>query len=98
MSSVALSSDSKKIAYSDRKQNVYYVDINSKENTKILYTEAGEIRDYNWSPDSKYLTYTAPVKKGNSVVNVYSLSEKKNYTVTDTWFDSYAPSFSSDGK
>ena len=92
------SPDSKKIAYSDRKQNVYYVDINSKENTKILYTEAGEIRDYNWSPDSKYLTYTAPVKKGNSVVNVYSLSEKKNYTVTDTWFDSYAPSFSSDGK
>lgn len=29
---------------------------------------------------------------------MYSLSEKKNYTVTDTWFDSYAPSFSSDGK
>lgn len=92
------SPDSKKIAFSDRKQNLYYIDVNSKDVTKVLYTEAGEIRDYNWSPDSKYLSYTSPVRKGNTVINIFSLNEKKNYTVTDSWFDSYSPAFSSDGK
>lgn len=92
------SPDSKKVAYSNRKQEVYYVDITSKESTLVIANPVGEITDFNWSPDSKYLTYTNPIRKGNSVINVYSLAEKKNYPVTDSWFDSYSPSFSSDGK
>ena len=92
------SPDSKKIAYSDRKQNLFYVDIQSRDNVKVLYSDHGELNDYSWSPDSKYLSYTKQVKKANSVIQVYSLAERKNYTITESWFDSYSPEFSADGK
>ncbi len=92
------SPDSKKILYSNRKQNFYYVDVNTKESTLIQYSEVFEITDYNWSPDSKFVCYTNPVLKNNSIINIYSLADKKNYAVTETWFQSYGPVFSSDGK
>ena len=98
MYGLAWSPDSKYLSYSDRNQNVYIVEVGSKNVTKVIYSEAGEIRDFNWSPDSKYLAYTLPNRKGNAMVNIYSLSSKSNYTVTESWFDSYAPHFSADGK
>lgn len=92
------SPDSKKIAYSDRKQNLYFVEVSSKDNNKVIYSSAGELRDYNWSPDSKNICYTMPVSKGNTIVNIYNIADKKSYPITDSWFDSYSPNFSSDGK
>lgn len=92
------SPDSKNILYSDRKQRLFYVDVNTKESTQIQYNEVFEIGDYNWSPDSKFVCYTNPELKNNSVINIYSLADKKNYSITETWFQSYNPVFSSDGK
>lgn len=92
------SPDSKKIAYSNRKQHLYYVEVQSKESTEVAYSEAGEITDPVWSPDSKYIAYSNPVSKGSTVINVYSLADKKNNAITDSWYDSNGPEFSSDGK
>ncbi|HNB31910.1 MAG TPA: hypothetical protein PK931_12765, partial [Saprospiraceae bacterium] len=39
------SPDSKKITYSDRNQNVYYVDIDSKNVTKVIHSDVNEITD-----------------------------------------------------
>ncbi|MBK7303124.1 MAG: PD40 domain-containing protein [Saprospiraceae bacterium] len=44
------------------------------------------------------MAYTNPVRKGNSVINIYSLSDKSTHPVTEPWFDSSNPCFSSDGK
>ena len=33
-----------------------------------------------------------------SIVYVYNLAEKKEYPVTDKWYDSSSPVFSTDGK
>ena len=92
------SPDSKKITYSDRNQNVYYVDIDSKNVTKVIHSDVNEITDQVWSPDSKYLAYTNRNFKQNAQVFIYALSEKKSYPVTEAWFDSYAPVFSGNGK
>ncbi|MBK7693621.1 MAG: PD40 domain-containing protein [Saprospiraceae bacterium] len=92
------SPDGTKIAYSDRNQKLYYVDIKTKKEVVVASSDVFEIRDYNWSPDSKFLAYTNPVRKGNSVINIYSLSDKSTHPVTEPWFDSSNPCFSSDGK
>lgn len=92
------SPDSKKILYSDRKQNLFYVDIASKNSTLIQTSKIFEITQYDWSPDSRYVCYTNPERKNNSSIMVYSLEDKKNNPVTEFWFQSYSPVFSSDGK
>ncbi|MBK7358987.1 MAG: PD40 domain-containing protein [Saprospiraceae bacterium] len=92
------SPDSKMILYSDRKQRLYSVDVMSKDVIQIQANDYFEIRDYNWSPDSKFVCYTNPEGKNNSTIHIYSMAEKKNYAVTENWFQSYGPVFSPDGK
>ncbi|MEJ2055452.1 MAG: hypothetical protein P8X42_16165 [Calditrichaceae bacterium] len=54
---VLWSPDSKKILWSDRMQRLRYVDINSKKIVEVDHSPVWEIRDYNWSPDSKWISY-----------------------------------------
>lgn len=92
------SPDSKKIVFADRQQYLYYVDVESKKVTTVSKSDFLEFRDYGWSPDSKWLTYSKPEDKSVQRVWVYSLDEKKEYPVTDSWYNSAAPVFSNDGK
>lgn len=50
------------------------------------------------SPDSEWLTYTRMGKNEINVVYVYNIAEKKEYPVTDKWYNSSSPVFSADGK
>lgn len=86
------------ILFSDRKQRLFYVNIQSKESVTIQTNEVFEMNDYNWSPDSKYVCYTNPERKNNSTIYIYSIVEKKNFPITEIWFQSFNPTFSSDGK
>ncbi len=92
------SPDSKKLLWSDRKQRLRYVDITTKKIVEVDQARRWEIRDYAWSPDSKWIAYSRPEEKGMSKVYLYSLEAGKSYPVTEGWYDSYSPAFSSDGK
>lgn len=92
------SPDSKKILWSDKMQRLRYVDVDTKKVTDVDHTLDGELRDFAWSPDSRWITYTYPRFRTTSTVMIYNLETGKKEEVTDDWFDSYAPSFSNDGK
>jgi tricorn protease len=92
------SPDSKKILWSDKMQRLRYLDIDSKKITEVEQTIDGELRDFNWSPDSRWITFTLPRFNTTSVVVIYNLETHDKQVVTDEWFDSNNPSFSSDGK
>jgi tricorn protease len=92
------SPDSKKLLWSDRKQRLQYVDIDSKEINPVAEATAMEITDYCWSPDSKWVAYAKPEEKMMQDVYLYSLESKKNIPVTDNWYTSGNPLFSTDGK
>ncbi|MDR0833374.1 MAG: PDZ domain-containing protein [Candidatus Symbiothrix sp.] len=92
------SPDSKKILWSDKMQRLRYVDVDSKKITDVEQTPDGEIRSFNWSPDSRWITYTLPRFNTTLVVMVYNLDNKEKHLVTDEWFDSYNAFFSTDGK
>lgn len=95
---IVWSPDSKKIAYSDRDQKLYFVDIESKKITNVAKSDIIEMNDYSWSPDSKWIVYSLPQTDGMTKIFLYSLEKKENYQVTDNWYNSYAPVFSSNGK
>lgn len=92
------SPDSKKLLWADKKLRLQYVDVESKKVTQVAEAKVWEYSDYAWSPDSKWIAYAQPEEKIMTTVQLYSLDAQKSYAITDGWFDSYAPSFSSDGK
>ena len=92
------SPDSKKILWSDRKLRLRYVDIENKKVTDVFQSEYGQINAYNWSPDSKWITFNKPTDNQFSKISVYQLDKKEVFDVTDNWYDSNSPSFSDDGK
>jgi tricorn protease len=93
------SPDSKYLLLADRNQDLYYVDISTREKKLIVHSETHEISDYSWAPDSKWIAYTEPGKAREfDVIKLYNIETKKQITVTDKWYNSSQPTFSPDGK
>ncbi len=92
------SPDSKKLLWSDKKLRLNYVDIETKKTVEVARAKAWEIGQYAWSPDSMWIAYAKPEAEAMTKVYLYSLSAEKTYEVTDGWYSSHSPSFSSDGK
>ena len=92
------SPDSKKLLWSDKKLRLQFVDIDSKTTITVAQATAWEITSYKWSPDNKWITYAQYEEKQMPTIYIYSLDKEKSYPVTDGWFASYGPAFSSDGK
>lgn len=92
------SPDSKKLLWGDKKLRLQYVDVETKEVTQIAKAEDWEMRTFNWSPDSKWITYVLPRNNASSKVFIYGLESGKSVSVTDDWYNSGSPVFSNDGK
>ncbi len=92
------SPDSKKLLWSDREQRLQYVDIDSKKITLVDESPDWEISEYSWSPDSKWISYSKNDEEQISRIFIHSIEGNKNYTVTDGWYNSGTPVFSSNGK
>ncbi len=92
------SPDSKKIVYTDRKNRINLLDVAGRKVTVILQDPVGEIRSVHFSPDNNWLTYARLAENDFNIVYVYHIESKKEYPVTDKWYDSSSPVFSADGK
>ncbi|MDR0394191.1 MAG: PDZ domain-containing protein [Tannerella sp.] len=92
------SPNSQYIVYTDRKNRIVLLNIQNKNKTIVLQDPVGISRGVTFSPDSKWLTYTRDASNDFSIVYIYNLAEKKEYPLTDRWYDSGAPKFSVDGK
>jgi tricorn protease len=92
------SPDSKKLLWSDKKMRLFSVDVASKQVKQVAQSTVGEIKNYVWSPDSKWVAYDRAEEAGMARVYLYSLDQDKSFPVTDGWYDSGRPTFSGDGK
>jgi tricorn protease len=93
------SPDSKKIAYTDKRLNLWYVEVETSKPMKVdTNNYDGATFDIAWSPDSKWLAYTKILANHFRTVFVYSLEEKKSSRVTDGLSDARYPAFDKSGK
>lgn len=92
------SPDSKMILLSDRSQNLYYYDVQSKKKTNVKRSGEWEITDFSWSPDNKWIAYTNPNQLGTNRIHLYNLVDKTDRPATDEWYNAFNPRFSPDGK
>lgn len=92
------SPDSKKILWSDRKFRLRYLDIETGLITEVFKSKIFEMRDFDWSPDSRWIAFTRPEENGMSRICLYETTSAKITEVSDYWYSSSNPTFSLDGK
>ncbi|MDR2130806.1 MAG: PDZ domain-containing protein [Odoribacteraceae bacterium] len=91
------SPDSRKIAWSEKRNTLNIIDLASGKNEVIEQSGVAPINAFNWSPDSRWITYVRPEKTMNNIV-VHDVELKKGHVVTDGWYDAASPNFSDDGR
>jgi len=95
------SPDSKKIAYTDKRLNLWYVDIEKAKPVKVAterFEDPTSAINEAWSPDSKWLTYTRYLASHQHAVFVYSIESGKESQITDGTADARYPVFDKNGK
>jgi tricorn protease len=96
------SPDSKNIAYSDKRLNLWYVDLDNPT-PKLIDTDyfggfAATQLSQTWAPDNKWIAYTRQLPSGLHAVFVYSLDQGKASQITDGMSDAQYPAFDKNGK
>jgi tricorn protease len=95
------SPDSKKIAYADKRMNLWLVDLDKPAPLKIdsdLYDTPFQYFDPAWSPDSRWIAYTKQLRNYLRAAFVYSVEERKSRQVTDGRSDAFSARFDRGGK
>ena len=95
------SPDGKKIAYTDKRLNVWVADVDSGTTKKVdtdLYETPLRTLVPVWSPDSRWLAYPKFLKNHFHAIAVHSLEDGTNRMVTDGMSDATAPAFDPSGK
>src|SRR6202790_2583823 len=95
------SPDSKKIAYTDKRMNLWYVDVDKGSPVRVAaerYDDPTSSMNEAWSPDSKWLAYTKELENHLHAVFVYSIEHARESQVTDGVSDARYPVFDKNGK
>jgi tricorn protease len=96
------SPDSKKIAYSDVRLNLWYIDLDHPTPVRVdtgASESFGETSfDESWSPDSRWLTYDKELANALHAIFVYRLADGKRMQITDDMSDTRYPVFDKSGK
>jgi tricorn protease len=92
------SPDSKKIMWNDKMLRLQYIDIDTKKVTLVEKSKVWEFGDFDWSPDSRWITYSRPLENGMQQIMLFNTADEAKYEVTDQWFSSAQPTFSKNGK
>jgi tricorn protease len=92
------SPDSKRIAFADKDQKLFWVDVASGKATLADQAKEFEIYDYAWSPDSRWLAYNKQDPDQMRQIFLYSIDSGKVTRVTSEMNDSRAPAFDPQGR
>jgi tricorn protease len=95
------SPDSTKVAYTDRRLNLWYVDVATGARVKIDTNPVGftgAVLEPNWSPDSRWIAYARYLPNLVRAVFVHSVESKKSSQITDGLSDVVYPVFDRGGK
>jgi tricorn protease len=95
------SPDSKKIAFHDKRLNLWYVEIDKGSPVKVdtnYYDHPERSLNPAWAPDSRWIVYTKRLKSQLHAVFVHSLESGKSTQITDGLSDARYPEFDKSGK
>ncbi len=95
------SPDSKKIVFSDKRLNIWYVDLAKGTPVKIdtdTYDNPTRTLNPVWSPDSRWVAYSKTLVSHMHAIFAYSLEQAKSLQLTDGLSDARFPAFDQKGQ
>ena len=92
------SPDGKRVAHYDKDQQLWVLELATKRQTKLASSAQGDFDDLAWSPDSRYLAYTAPEANQLTRIWIWEAATGRVAPVTTDRYDSVSPAWSRDGK
>jgi tricorn protease len=92
------SPDSKKLAFSDKTRTLWWCEVASGKVTRVDKSEYGEIREYQWSGDSRWLAFSSPAANNFTQIVLYSLDRGRTTTISSGMTDDFSPTFDPEGK
>lgn len=99
------SPDSSKVAYADKRLNLWYLDLKSRQPIHVDkdlygypdYLNATPYLQWAWSPDCRYIAYVKELRSHFRALFIYSLDKRKSYQLTDGMSDVLNVCFDSAG-
>jgi tricorn protease len=93
------SPDGRKIAYADKRLNLWYVEVGKGKPIRVdSDIFEGSVFGQSWAPDSRWIVYQKLLPNRLHAIFVYSLAEGRSRQLTDGMSDALAPCFDRDGK
>ena len=92
------SPDSRKILWADKRLRLRFANVRTGKITEVDQSETWEFGNYTWSPDSRWIVYSKAEIESMNRIYLYSVKDKTTGALTDGWYDSSNPIFSSDGR
>jgi len=86
------------IAWSDPSYTLWIAPASGGAPVRVDQSPQWEIREYAWSPDSRWLAYTRTTVTDRSGVWIYDTKEKQSRRVTDPTTDDRSPCWDPDGR
>jgi len=94
------SPDSRKLTFNDRRLGLWLVDVPTETTTRIDSSpySAQDSWTPNFSPDSRFLTYSKRLKNRAGTIFIYDIAAKKSFQITDGITHTQMPVFDPNGK
>ncbi|HEX8725927.1 MAG TPA: S41 family peptidase [Gemmatimonadaceae bacterium] len=92
------SPDGKYVAHSDKNERLWLLDLATGHETLVAEDSVSQIMDVAWSPDSRWIAYTAAANNQLDQIRIYGVASGKSARVTTDRYSSSSPAWSADGK
>ena len=94
----AWSPDGKRLAFGSSDLQLVVVDAKSGATRIADTSEHGEIHEYQWSPDGRWLAYAKLVATDTHAVHLWDSGNAATRQVTSTWVNSFSPAWDPKGR
>ncbi|MDT7808722.1 MAG: tricorn protease [Acidobacteriota bacterium] len=92
------SPDSRLLVYGDKKQRLRYVEVATGKTTDVDHSTHGDITNYSWAPDSRWIAYSKNGANQFSEIWVYSVASDKTQKLTGGMTSDTEPVFDPKGR
>lgn len=92
------SPDSRKLAFSDKRQRLFVIDVDSGSQRQADTAQFDDFNEYTFSPDSNWLAYSKANGAGLSEIWLYSLADGKAFAATESTSNAFSPAFDPQGR
>ncbi len=92
------SPDGKWIAFGDKTQRLHVLSMATLQRRQIDASEAWEITDYRFSPDSQWLAWVKPMPNGYGMIHIHALRTDRSFAVSDGRHDDREPRWDPAGR